>query len=107
MLTSATLQGGQVAVPDYGCKTPSSRLVLPPWLSNRPGEKGIMVWRFPMSATGYEFAGRARPEAKGSRLGSALHKASRLARRRLEHARGERGTFPGSGLIRDPTAARA
>ena len=94
-------------MPDYGCKTPSSRLVLPPWLPNRPSEKGIMVWRFPMSAAGYEFAGRVRPKAKGSRLGSTLHKASRLARGRLEHGPRERGTFPGSGLIRGPTAARA
>jgi hypothetical protein len=36
MLTSATVQGRQGAVPGYGLKTPPTRLVLPPWLPTGP-----------------------------------------------------------------------
>jgi len=36
MLTPETIQGGQDAVPDYGCKMPPTRLVLPPWFPNWP-----------------------------------------------------------------------
>ncbi len=56
MLTSATLQGGQDAVPGCGSKTPPSRLVLPPWfptwpLTQRASWSGA---RPEPSAAGYE-----------------------------------------------------
>ena len=70
MLTSATFQGGQDAAPDCGCKTPSSRLVLPPWfptwpLTQRASWSGV---RLEPSAAGYELAGHARPEQRGTAL---------------------------------------
>ena len=56
MLTSATFQGGQDAAPGCGCKTPPSRLVLPPWfltwpLTQRASWSGV---RLEPSAAGYE-----------------------------------------------------
>ena len=70
MLTSATFQGGQDAAPDCGCKTPPSRLVLPPWfptwpLTQRASWSGV---RLEPSAAGYELAGHARPEQRGTAL---------------------------------------
>ena len=70
MPTSATFQGGQDAAPDCGCKTPPSRLVLPPWfptwpLTQRASWSGV---RLEPSAAGYELAGHARPEQRGTAL---------------------------------------
>jgi hypothetical protein len=70
MLTSATFQGGQDAAPDCGCKTPPSRLVLPPWfptwpLTQRASWSGV---RLEPSAAGYELAGHIRPEQRGTAL---------------------------------------
>ena len=70
MLTSATFQGGQDAAPDCGCKTPPSRLVLPPWfptwpLTQRASWSGV---RLEPNAAGYELAGHARPEQRGTAL---------------------------------------
>jgi hypothetical protein len=74
MLTSATLQGGQGAVPGYGCKTPPTRLVLPPWFPIWPSEKGIMVWRAPCARRRIRACRPRAARAKGSRLGSALRR---------------------------------
>src|SRR5271165_6412655 len=104
MLTSATLQGGQNAVPDFGCKTPPSRLVLPPWLPIRPQRKGHHGLALPMSAAGYEFAGRTRPERRGAALdrSCALH-----ASPDVDWNTPRRRDRPRLRPVRGPTAARA
>jgi hypothetical protein len=87
MLTSATFQGGQDAAPDCGCKTPPSRLVLPPWfptwpLMQRASWSGVRV---EPSAAGYELAGHARPEQRGTaldRLRNAAFEIVGLSQRR-------------------------
>jgi len=57
-----------------------------------PSEKGIMVWRFSIGATGYELARpRARPEQRGAALDRRCPTA-RFARRRQETASG--ANFP-------------
>lgn len=67
MLTPETIQGGQDAVPGYGCKTPPPRLVLPPWfpywpLTNRAS------WYEASRFAGYELAGHAWSEQTGTAL---------------------------------------
>jgi hypothetical protein len=110
MLTSATVQGGQGAVPGYGCNTPPTRLVLPPWLPIWPPRKGHHGLALTTSAAGYELAGRTRPEQRGAALDRSCA-AERLARRRpqnrLRRKRAltlirvrRRGRPPGSGLSR-------
>ena len=100
MLTSATVQGGQDAVPGYGCNTPPSRLVLPPWLPIRPQRKGHHGLALPTSAAGYELAGRTRPERRGAALDRPCA-AERLARRRREPTLRARA-LPGSEPVRGP-----
>jgi hypothetical protein len=92
VLTSATVQGGQDAVPGYGCKTPPTRLVLPPLVPHlAPDAKGIMVWRWPEpSAAGYELAGHAWPEQRGTALDRLTNVAVEiigLSQRRAQLAR--------------------
>jgi hypothetical protein len=103
MLTSATVQGGQDAVPDYGCDTPPSRLVLPPWLPIWPQRKGHHGLALPTSAAGYELAGRTRPEQRGAALDRPCA-AERLARRRQEPTPKTRA-LPGSEPVRRPKPA--
>jgi hypothetical protein len=67
MLTPETIQGGQDAVPDYGCKMPPTRLVLPPWFPNWPLTNRAS-WNGATRSTGYEFAGHDRPEQRGTAL---------------------------------------
>ena len=71
MLTSATFQGGQDAAPDCGCKTPPSRLVLPPWFPTWPlTQRASWSGRSARAerAAGYELAGHAWPEQRGTAL---------------------------------------
>ncbi len=93
MLTSATFQGGQDAAPDCGCKTPPSRLVLSPWfptwpLTQRASWSGA---RLEPSAAGYELAGHARPEQRGTaldRLSNVAVEIVGLSQRRTDRPRG-------------------
>src|SRR6266436_1807561 len=67
MLTPETVQGGQDAVPGYGCNRPPTRLVLPPWFPNWPLTNRAS-WSGAARSTGYELAGHGRPEQRGTAL---------------------------------------
>jgi len=67
VLTPETVQGGQDAVPDFGCKMPPSRLVLPPWFPNWPLTNRAS-WCGAACSSGYEFAGHGWPEQRGTAL---------------------------------------
>ena len=103
MLTSATFQGGQDAAPDCGCKTPPSRLVLPPWfptwpLTQRASWSGV---RLEPNAAGYELAGHARPEQRGTaldRLSNVAVEIVGMSQRRTGRPRG--GSRPRDGSRR-------
>ena len=67
VLTPETVQGGQDAVPGYGCNMPPTRLVLPPWFPNWPLTNRAS-WSGAARSTGYELAGHGRPEQRGTAL---------------------------------------
>jgi hypothetical protein len=99
MLTSATFQGGQDAAPDCGCKTPPSRLVLPPWfptwpLTQRASWSGV---RPEPSAAGYELAGHAWPEQRGTALDRLSTVAVEIIGRRQRTGRPSKRRRPRAG----------
>jgi hypothetical protein len=112
MLTSATVQGRQGAVPGYGLKTPPTRLVLPPWLPTWPLTQRALwsgAWLKP-SATGYELAG---PRIGLEQRGTALDRLKNVAVEiiglsRVEPARPPAPkTRPASGLAAHGVKRRA
>ena len=99
MLTSATFQGGQDAAPDCGCKTPPSRLVLPPWfptwpLTQRASWSGV---RLAASAAGYELAGHAWPEQRGTALDRLWNVAVEIIGLRQRTGRPSKRRHPRAG----------
>jgi len=77
VLTPETVQGGQEAVPGYGCKTPPSRLVLPPWFPNWPLANRAL-WSGTSRSAGYELADHDWSEQRGTALEWAQQRQDRF-----------------------------
>jgi hypothetical protein len=77
MLTSPTVQAGQVAAPGYGSKNAADKTGPAPRLPNWPSEKGIMVPRSSFRAPPDTSLRASWPEStQGNRPGSGVTEAA-------------------------------